>query len=590
MSQRLTEQRKKIMQILSELGCCYRRDIALYCDYTNGKLDSGTGLLRNLKKQDMISERKIPKETNSGKYLAVNFSYAGKWFAIRHELYDDEEETKRRIEESSSFFDTHDMEDVKKRLLINRISLAFESIGVPSLPSEKPSLASLYTLMTGNVLENTEDKVKYFFLHSDEDYKIISEDEFPMFLESGIFYTIHEIRDFIERMDSGKSDVVLRSRARGIYISKNQCFVIYAQRRGRNKNIAIETRVEKDLVKFLEPIIRATNIVRELPTMQEKTLDYKGEVARQLVPSNHPQAIVIGDGEKMHFSLSRRLSIKDADGNESSFREWLTSNKELYDYVFSVSFNAIGLDALSYLCTTTIENWQQEMLSRFSQTSQLLPNEQSPMFPYLDKTSQALMTYMPVYEINTLEKIKNANYPCGVFTYPDMVETISKITGKKLTYYDLDTCQPIQLGNNTGQYDDKGNFAGVAKINAYLASEKLQAKKSDINKLPKKYGMSPEEFFNQVADGRINVRDVSEQLETSELKRSYTVRGKEQVSITCDREFKKDIKDAARYYGISVSRYIKRLVSDKVKEDAKNYREETKNDKKLRKQTEQIAI
>ena len=53
--------------------------------------------------------------------------------------------------------------------------------------------------------------------------------------------------------------------------------------------------------------------------------------------------------------------------------------------------------------------------------------------------------------------------------------------------------------------------------------------------------------------------------------------------MTCNKQLKKQVQDAARYYGASVSSYIRRLIEDRVAEDAEKYREELKKDKQNRK-------
>lgn len=589
MKQRITRQRRNLFEVLCELGCCYRHDLAMYVDYTNGKMNSGTGLLRALSKSNLIAEREIWKQGNQGKYSAVTFSYAGKWLAIRNELYGTEDETKNRIEESAGFFNTHETEILQKRLLLNRISLAFKSVSVPSLPSEKPRLIDLYHAIGGKE-ENEKERINYEFLHADSDYKNMSENEINKLIETGVFYTIHEVRDFIEEFGGGSSDTTYRSRAKGLFLSNKICYIVYAPKRGKNRNLLISTRGEKRFLEKLEPLLNLTNVYRKLPSFKEKKLNYDGVVSDGVAPLNRPSALVIGDGSKMTFSLSHKHKLYDEEGNPSNKDAWLTDNQELFDEVFSVAFDAIGLDALSYLCNTTKEEWQEEMRTSFQANTVFKENSSSPKFLGLENKTGALMTYLPVYEINILETIRDADYPCGVLTYSDMMETISRIVGKKILYYDIETSEQIVLDDGTGQYDEYGQLAGIAKINIYLESEGLQAKRSDINKLPKQYDMNPEEFFNKVADGRIEIKEVVALLETEPKKLNRYKRQNEHFMVSCDLELKRQVKDAARLYGISISKYIRQLITEKVTEDASTYQKQLKEDKKIRKQAEGVSI
>lgn len=589
MKQRVTKQRRTLFEILCELGCCYRHDLAMYIDYTSGKMNSGTGLLRTLEKSSLIAEREVWKQGNQGKYTAVTFSYAGKWLAIRNELYGTEDATKDRIEESAEFFNTHETEILQKRLLLNRISLAFKSVSVPSLPSEKPRLIDLYHLL-GGTEENSSERINYEFLHTNSDYKQVTETEAKELLQTGIFYTIHEVRDFIEEFGMGNSDTTYRSRCKGIFISDKNCYIVYAPKRGKNKNLLISTIGEKRFIEKLSPLLNLTNVMRKLPSFKEKKLNYDGTVTDGATPINKPCALVIGDGSKMTFALSHKYKITNNEGNVANKDSWLTDNTELFEEVFSVAFDMIGLDALSYLCNTSKEEWQEEMRAAFQSNSSFKENLSSPKFLGLENKTGALITYLPVYEINILETIRDANYPCGVLTYSDMMETISRIVGKKILYYDIETAEQIVLDDGTGQYDEHGRLAGITKINMYLEAEGLQTKKSDINKLPKLYDMSPEEFFNKVADGRIEVRDLISQLETEPKKANRYKRQNEHFMVSCDLEMKRQVKDAARLYGISISKYIRQLISEKVAEDASTYQKQLKEDKKIRKQAENVSL
>lgn len=580
---RLTIQRRQVLELLCEIGGCYRRDLSLYSEYVNGKYGSGTAILRSLEKEAMLNNRQIAKQHGSDKYTAVNLSNAGKWYSIHNELCGEEDLTKQRIEVSMKHFDTHDSEELQKRLLLNRISIAFHIVGVHSIPSDKPSLSCLYETMTEKLLERSDDQTRFKFTYPENLYLEATREDCERILEEGVFYTIHEVREFIENYRAGSSDTTLLSRAKGVFISDRQCYVLYSPARGENKNISISSAGEKRLLSAIEPILQFTNVSRQMPSLVSKKMTYDGKIESTPVPYNMPYAIVISDGAQMVYKLSHKYKIKLGEKDERTLAEWLTGNEDLYKKVYNVPFNAIGLDSLQYLCTTPLEDWQNEMLTVFGESPDMEITGNFADFPAVEKKTKALMTYFPVYEINTLEYIMKADYEIGMFTYSDMVETILKTVGKNILIYDIETRQRIVLVDQYAEYGKNGKYAGVTKITNTLADRELQAKMSDINALPKQYEMAPQVFFNAVNSGEIDIEEVISNLETKPLKSKYVRRSDEQIVMTCNKQLKKQVQDAARYYGASVSSYIRRLIEDRVAEDAEKYREELKKDKQNRK-------
>lgn len=193
---------------------------------------------------------------------------------------------------------------------------------------------------------------------------------------------------------------------------------------------------------------------------------------------------------------------------------------------------------------------------------------------------------MPVYEMNTLEKIRNEDKEYGIVAYSDMFNPISKHVSKKILFYDIEEEVPASDIANVVIYDDNGYPKGKNMIIEALREEKKQCSLVEINKLPAKYGFkNPVEFFNKIALGTDDVpkiEDIVLQLETKPSKKFRKTKTK-QMSISLDDKFKEKLLKAAKLYNLSISRYIKLVIKDQVEKDAEEYTKSVEEDKAIRK-------
>lgn len=579
---RITNQRKLLMKLLYEVGNCYRQDAVTYYDYVQNTISNGASVIREMEDNVIIANRNIPLVDTNRKTRVLNLSSSGKWMCIHKELFNTEDESKRRIEESIELFDTHDMEIVQRGLISNRIKMMFEAINVPAFTSNKPSLTSLYEQLSGERLyRNNKEKIKYKGIYKEQSYQQLNKEECEEILEdTGVYYSITEIREFLENKKNKSSDVTLSSRARGIYLSKKNVYIIYAQPKGRTKRLSVNISSEAKFINIIEPILLYTDVYRKLEGFNNKIMLADGTITFTDEQFNKPCALVISDTDLMVSKLTHRIKYKNDMSNGNS----LVGNLELFERVYVTSYSGVGMDSLSYLCSICLEEWKQEMLDSFIKNPKLTINNTFFDFPAVDKNNNSVVTFLPVYELNILEKIRSVDYSVGIFTYPDMIDMICKSIGRKnIEFFNIDSGERIYLDDSQMTYGESGKSLGLLKIKHELAKNNLQANENDILKLPKFFNLTDEEFFNSIADGRISIDIAIQKLELKPLKRIYYKKPSEQICISCDKEFKRKLKDATKYYGISTSRYVLSIIKDYVEKDSKAYKQEKELDRKARK-------
>lgn len=585
---RMTQHARRLATLMMEIGEGYRSDIALYLDCIFGNKGSGLNEIRKWEKNDLLNIRYIHKgkaNTGDSSYRVITLSPAGRLFiaeALGKEL--SEQYIYKKIEEANIRFDTTDNEKIKTGLLDNRIKMAFEAAGVPALTGDKPNLCDLYSQLSSASL--LIPKRNYSNIKNKDMYMQTSLDEYKALLETGIYYTIAEVRNLFDSISPESSDATLMSRARGIFISNKNCYVVYISKRGSNKNIKITKKAEMNLLRMLTDLLKITNVRRTLPDLSMKTLTNSGRLIFKHLEENSPYALVLADSDNMVYRLGRRFAYSDGTGTEDSGTAWLVGNYDLYKRVYVASYTIAGIQSIMYLCTHTLEEWHEDAKENLSRQKGLKVTDYNPFFPAICQSNGASVLYMPVYEMNTLEKIRNEDKEYGIVAYSDMFNPISKHVSKKILFYDIEEEVPASDIANVVIYDDNGYPKGKNMIIEALREEKKQCSLVEINKLPAKYGFkNPVEFFNKIALGTDDVpkiEDIVLQLETKPSKKFRKTKTK-QMSISLDDKFKEKLLKAAKLYNLSISRYIKLVIKDQVEKDAEEYTKSVEEDKAIRK-------
>lgn len=483
-----------------------------------------------------------------------------------------------RSQDAEKQFRTTNETTLIARLDDARIMTAMTLAGVTVFPDEKPSLYHLYTSLYRLPLDYHKE------YDNKKDYNdATGKEELEVILKRGIYYTLKEYRDFMEELSPGATDTFIGTKARGIFVSADTCFVVYTGSHRNNRLLRISKPSEVHLAESLRELCGITNVLRPLPGFARRTTGgYKEEI------SNSINAFVISDGNALIYSMATGNpsgKVKGTDKMEKDdarrqyFEEnggdiglsWLKANGDIYPRIFAAPFTQNGINSLDYLCHTTPESWQKTCDNMLKDDIRFVPETYDPLYRYSDKGRPTI--YMPVFEVNELYRIYKMEHPVSIITYPDMYDCIAHSVRKDIRYYDADTLELADKDSVT-IYDSHGNVAGRRKLEFALQDRERQLDPKVYTDLPKRYNVSPAAFYNKIARNEISVNKLIDTLsgETTEYtpKEKKRVRRKS-ITLTMGEKFTNDIYRAARLHNMSASAYVKGLIHDQVKKDAEAY-------------------
>lgn len=459
-----------------------------------------------------------------------------------------------------------------------RIAAAMMLADVKAFPDEKPSLYHLFASLSLLPLD-------YHKMYDNkETYNdTTTKEELEKILENGIYYTMKEYREFMEELSPGSTDTFIGTKARGIFISKTSCLVIYTGSHRNNRLLRISKPSEIHLRDSLRELCGITNVLRPLPGFaKENAVGYKESV------SGSVNAFVLTDGNALIYSMATGNpsgKVKDTDMMEKDDARkqyyadnggditmtWLKANGEIYSRIFAAPFSENGITSLAYLCHTTPESWQKQSRDMLRDDMRFVPTNEDPLYCYSDNGKPVI--YMPVYEVNELYRIYQLDYKVSIITYPDMYDGIAHSVRKDVTYYDADTLERASP-DEVMIYDSHGNIAGKKKLEFAMQDRELQLDTKAYTELPKRYNLSAAAFFNKIERGQINISKLADALSNDaqplEVKEKKRIRRKS-ITLTMGEKFTNDIYRAARLHNMSASAYIKGLIHDQVKADAEMY-------------------
>lgn len=579
---RKTRHTEAMMTAIAETGEAYRSDVALYMDSVFGKKGVGTKELRKWEEAGYLTPRQIPKEKNNGQgnnlYIATTPALKGINFIVDNEWLGDWKTTKQLVDDNMSDFDTNQMERVRVRLMYNRCKLSFEAIGCLAFTTSKPNLCEMYNKLSKEKIKETN--IKYACVRNRELYAQMNEEECKEALEAGIFYTMPEVREFIECVGmEGNADVSMESRMRGIFISDTNCYAVYTTQRSGGNNFTVINRTEEYVLNVIKnKLLRYTNVDRELKNIMCKYREYGKTVSE--CEQNGIDALVITASDESVVKMSKPLEI--------GFRKSLVGNTALYKHVYMIPFTAEGMYSLNLLCNQTKEELREQGRKDLLATKRMNITDNDKVLFAVESDTNISFAYMPVYELNALNQIKNKKEYTGIMLYKDMQKAVSRVVGSKTKYYSIGKKREItnDKGKELGVYGENGNLLGKEMILNYMRGKKLTADLNEINKVYEKYGYDrAEEFFNAIAEHRDGVPSVERIVNELESLKEYKrkVNKTDTLSLSLPPEFKKEIKKAAKLYNTTVNRYITKLIEERVKADAVRYDEIMKEDIAARK-------
>ena len=526
-----------LVEFIASRGSVYKNDALLYGIHLTKHKTSATRLVNDLLEREYIEISKITvgkKKRERREVEIIKLTDEG----IRLFCFVKQADTKKYFAYRKQF-DTKQIDKLKRLYNQNHVKTMFAICNVKTEPSEKPSLAQLYMYINNQQFNYTHPQNSI--------YKYYGDTELKTFYEQGIYYSDTEYKEFHKTFLQSKESIT--SIFCGLFISKDKTLVIYSNGKEHNRMIYMPYEENEILLMRNLKIINFAN-TRTLTTQADK---YKVGIS----------ALTISDAPS--FIYSTALGRKNGRINKVapekdkltlpvlSIHRSIAQNKnsgEAFNHIYSVVFNRDGVNALHYLLTTTAEQ-------HLENTKALTKDERFELrddilFPitYRLRDTKYPCIYMPVYELKTLNYIKELEYTPAIITKADMTNVIQHITHKQHIFIDIDTLKPIPI-NNTVIYDEKGYVKGKKMLEEYLHENKLTTVSKTYRELPKLYDMTYNEFYNNIAKGKIDMSDLIRQIPTTpyEYKR-YRKSPRKQITVSLD--IYNQLKEYAKAHNITL--------------------------------------
>ena len=571
--------KEKLMSYLMEVGWCYKSDL-----YMIGKMNGDeSNSIKEIKRMydDGLIEEKV--ETNKKRLSVVGLTKKG-YVEIANKMNERGMEMSDEYKKIEKEFHMSRIEALKTKVSDNRIKTMMMISGVHTTPTDKPSLAYLVeTIQEKTPAANKRDKV-----YNDS----LTYDQCKEKLSNGIYYTMKEFRDFVDGEEEGTSDMFMGTRARGIFISQNNCFVVYIAEPGNNRLIRVRPESEKRLMRVLMTILRITDVQRDLPMLSKRRISKfdKTEIIDNMI-ENNVYALVISDRDSLVYSMATgnprgRIIGKDKmltdkrkqdyhDHNNTQAKSlWLKGDGSIYQRMFVTPFTENGIHSLEYLCNTSAEEWYYTSINLFKDKETFEINNDGQHYPAYELSEQKIPAiYMPVFEVNELYRISNKDYNVTIVTYEDMVNAIARSIRKDVHYYDADTLNKFD-DNITLIYDYSGLPKGQKMISDELLKQNQECDYDYYQKLPSTFGYDKTKFYNEVARKRIDLNKLLPSIHAHEIviKPQKRIRRKS-ITLTMGEELTDKIYQAAKLNNVSASVYIKNIIYKTVNDDAAKYKE-----------------
>ena len=502
----------KMAAELMLVGECYKTDLLLFGRAANGnEAAMPTKALKKLLEEELVTTRKIPKEGNAKQTKeAVLLTRKGKNTVV--DLLNDEFLYKH-YKEYGTEFHTSVASVLRLRLLDSRIKIMFSCANIPAYKNEKPSLPRLARTLGNNTIRiDDEIDSHYIQLPAPEDYR--------KFLDNGVYYTVKEIREFLDAQSPGESDTTLRSRTRGVFISSDKCIVVYISPVGNNRIMRLSAEGERKFINKLKDILDVTYAKRNLPSLTKKELQSDGKYHYyENIRQGDVYALMISDTDSMVYAMAtgnrngitrgddmeevQASRVKNARKKDKSPKYvWLTGNRNLYRRVFVTPFTYNGTVCLDYLCHTKVEKWAETSAKIMSAIPDITENKIDPIYPgtILRNYEKVPAIFLPVFEVTELREISKSDKEVCVVTYEDMANAIAHSIKKEAIYYDVETLKRIEP-ESVMIYDENGREKGRAILESYLSANNIECKKKEYFDLPEKFNMTYTEFYNAIAKG-----------------------------------------------------------------------------------------
>lgn len=576
----VTKNKLSVLGWLAQFGVCYRSDfvrcIELALDVT---VQYAGRLLGNMENDGLVARYKTKRDNRDGKnetYEIIKIASAGwKLLADSDSYYKEYKDSYEKAAHKS------DASEVRKMCTDARVKMMFFLAGAPVFPSMKPSLYHLYSSFAVPASDYNEE-----YDHKPLYRDSTSPAECKATLKTGIYYTIAEVREFLNEDSPGQSDTTYVSRARGIFISQTNLFIVYTCRRGNNKMLYLRTS-EKNIIDAIRQLIRITDVRRTVLELSTFGMSSQGERIVRSPYSNDVDALVISDSDALVYAMAMGYphgTVKPSSTDEPKTKpKWkknfLDAENEDYARIFVTPYTPSGVDMLSYVCHTSAEQYHKDSVLLMQQINGFTPNGYNQLYPFDENGDRKIPAiFFPAYEVKELGRIAKSKGPVAIVTYHNMIDTIAHSVRKEIHYYDADTHEPVTSGITL--YDGDGHPKGYNMICDVMTEHGFSPNRAQIVGIAKSYGLDPSEFFNRVAAGQIPADEALWKIGAGKLKPANVVDVEKpemvQVSFFIPAELANDVKRAARYSNTSVSGYLKNLTvenTDRIHEDSEKYKE-----------------
>ena len=564
----------RLMEHIMRSGMCYKSDLymlgrrdvsAVRMSQVMSELTSSGHVLVSSLKMDDHRDEQYCVLTKKGRVALLDVLDDPYWYEHSQDAEKDSRTTNK--------------ERLVRRLDASRVQTAMTLSNVPCHKKDKPQLFELYRTLSAIPIEDE-------IIETDKSaYASLPPADMARLLRDGIYYTMEEVREFFDQTEEGSADLVYGSKARGIFISRNNMFVVYIGTHRKNKLIRIARETELRLVNLLGRLVPITDVTRNL-----NIENYGASVP---AGTNAIWGIVISDGNSMVYSMATgnpKGKIKGTDKMEvdqqrreyletngmSMSMSWLKGNGDIFPRLFVTPFTANGIGSLQYILSTSAEEWRDGSLEILNRLEGIKATRD---FVYPATINGIPAIYMPAYEVNELYRMSQTEYGYAILSYPDMYETIAHSIRKDCQYINAD--ELVLETNEVGRYGRSGELRGKEKLEHEIMSRSLTLSGITFQKIPKLFGKSQKNFYKEIETGELSTNDVIDKLkdylvdyepEKKRIKRKS-------ITLTMGEKFTNDIYRAAKHNGMSASAYVKGLIHDKVLEDAAAYAENIRTNK-----------
>ena len=518
---------------LLKKGSVYKQDLMAYANGICSDQPNASALVRELKERDIIalrdftirekryvaSEDKKPDSYYRKVETAKTATLTDYGMEVMYQFYveslhGDDPAPRAYFEKLREPFlaDITQLSDDAYREVLNqydanRIKTIFNIAGVQTEPVSKPCLEQIYRYRN-----NLEYEGEY-----SEGYKLYQDDDrLDKRLDEGIYYTASEYREFYARNEGGNERY--SSIARGIYISNSITLVVYANGRGNKSMIYCPYQTSEQQLILALKNENLSHRVRDKNVAASRTK----EVCALLIGESDSFIYSTGSGKKHgrttkgHKNNNYRKKLLTPYSDVFVIPDLSANKQDYYSNLYCIAYNRTGLGQLKKLLSeTNLDFFYKELTEEYPE--QFAEDEGNQEFPVLYKDKDRKWKsccYIPCYELTLLAAISQQQAQPIIIASPDMRGIIQRVTHQKHLFLDPDEFKPDKSAVMT--IDKNGYPAGKKIIDDYLHSNFKRTTQAEYRKAAERYDLDITEFFNAIAEERIDIEEAVEEMALKE--------------------------------------------------------------------------